>query len=62
MFTDYLIYCRNLRFDEKPDYQYCRKLFKDAIYRNGFEYDYMYDWVKDKRQSLGAPAGQRVGT
>lgn len=63
VFTDYLMYCRNLRFDEKPDYQYCRKLFKDAMHRNGFEYDYMYDWVKDhKRPSFGAPAGQRVAS
>lgn len=55
-FTDYLMYCRNLSFDQKPDYQYCRRLFKEAMHRNGYEHDYMYDWVasKDKRYTSGA--------
>lgn len=44
VFTEYLYYCRNLRFDEKPDYQYIRRLFKEAMHRNSFEYDYVYDW------------------
>ena len=44
----YLNYCRNLKFEEKPDYSYLRKLFKDVMYRNNFENDYMYDWVIKK--------------
>ena len=44
-FNQYLSYCRGLKFEEKPDYNYLRKLFKDALYRNSFEVDYMYDWV-----------------
>lgn len=44
-FGEYLYYCRNLRFDEKPDYQYLRRLFREAMQRNGFEYDYQYDWT-----------------
>lgn len=47
-FNSYLSYCRNLKFEEKPDYNYLRKLFKDLMYRNGFEYDYVYDWVLKK--------------
>jgi hypothetical protein len=47
-FNQYLSYCRNLKFEEKPDYNYLRKLFKDLMYRNGFEYDYIYDWVLKK--------------
>jgi casein kinase 1 len=30
-FTKYLAYCRNLRFDEKPDYSHCKSLFKDLF-------------------------------
>jgi len=37
-------YCRNLKFEEKPDYTYLRRIFKDLFNRNGFEYDYVYDW------------------
>jgi casein kinase 1 len=44
-FSLYLQYCRNLKFEEKPDYAYLRKIFKDSMYRNGYECDYQYDWV-----------------
>lgn len=43
-FGTYLAYCRNLRFDEKPDYLYLRKLFKDLFKKLGYEMDYIYDW------------------
>lgn len=38
-------YCRNLKFEEKPDYSYLKKLFKDLMLKNGFECDYAYDWT-----------------
>jgi hypothetical protein len=47
-FSAYLNYCRNLKFEEKPDYNYLRKLFKDLMNRNGYECDYAYDWVIKK--------------
>jgi casein kinase I family protein HRR25 len=40
----YLNYCRSLRFDDKPDYSYLRKLFRDLFVREGFQYDYVFDW------------------
>lgn len=43
-FSTYLAYCKNLRFDEKPDYAYLKKLFKDLFKKQGFEHDYKYDW------------------
>lgn len=39
-----MAYCRNLKFEEKPDYNYLRKEFKDLFNRRGYEYDYVYDW------------------
>ena len=37
---------RALRFDDKPDYAYLRKLFRDIYAREGYEYDHVYDWKK----------------
>lgn len=44
-FSAFLNYCRNLKFEEKPDYNLCRKFFKDLMSKNNFEYDYNYDWI-----------------
>uniref|UniRef100_A0A8C4TT46 non-specific serine/threonine protein kinase n=1 Tax=Erpetoichthys calabaricus TaxID=27687 RepID=A0A8C4TT46_ERPCA len=41
----YLRYVRRLDFFEKPDYDYLRKLFTDLFDKNGFVFDYEYDWV-----------------
>jgi len=43
-FVTYLTYCRNLKFEDKPDYNYLRGLLKDLFVKSGFEMDYQYDW------------------
>ncbi|CAE7210131.1 unnamed protein product [Rhizoctonia solani] len=43
-FGIFLNYCRALRFDDKPDYSYLRKLFRDLFVRKGYQYDYVFDW------------------
>jgi len=43
-FATYLNYCRSLRFEEKPDYSYLRQLFRNLFHRQGFTYDYVFDW------------------
>jgi len=44
-FVKYISYCRNLRFDEKPDYAFLKSLFKDLFAKNSFENDALFDWV-----------------
>jgi casein kinase I homolog HRR25 len=31
-FIDYMSYVKNLKFEEKPDYMYIRRMFKDLFY------------------------------
>jgi hypothetical protein len=51
-FVDFMNYCRQLKFDEKPDYNSQRRKFKDLFNRMGYEYDYVFDWQKiEKKQS-----------
>lgn len=38
-------YCRTLKFEEKPDYRFLRKLFRDLAERIGLPIDYRYDWT-----------------
>jgi len=40
-----MVYCRNLKFEDKPDYAYLRSLLKDLFAKLGFEWDYEYDWT-----------------
>lgn len=34
-FASYFHYCRSLRFDDKPDYVYLKKIFRDVFIREG---------------------------
>ncbi|KAI7872125.1 kinase-like domain-containing protein [Spinellus fusiger] len=55
-FAIYLNYTRSLRFDDKPDYSYLRKLFRDLFMREGLLYDYVFDWTVVKLDRSGATA------
>lgn len=43
--TIYMNYCRNLLFDEKPDYAFLKRLFNNLFAIRGFLRDYKYDWT-----------------
>lgn len=43
-FSIYLNYARNLKYEERPDYSYLRKMFKELFFRREYEWDYIYDW------------------
>lgn len=44
-FGTLLTYCRNLKFDETPNYNYCRRLLRDVFESNNYTMDYVYDWT-----------------
>jgi len=64
-FATYLTYCRNLRFDEKPDYAYLRGMFKELFTRSGYETDYVYDWnivAEEKKKNNDKERSDLVNT
>ena len=56
-FVTYFHYCRSLRFDDKPDYSYLRKLFRELFVREGYQYDYVFDWTILKYQQNARGGG-----
>eukprot|EP00826_Nyctotherus_ovalis_P063015 TRINITY_DN9203_c0_g1_i18.p1 TRINITY_DN9203_c0_g1~~TRINITY_DN9203_c0_g1_i18.p1 ORF type:complete len:118 (+),score=32.63 TRINITY_DN9203_c0_g1_i18:371-724(+) len=50
-FATYVNYCRQLKFEDTPDYDYLKKLFKDLFVLKGFEMDSIYDWIILKRKA-----------
>ena len=58
-FGIYLNYTRNLRFDDKPDYSYLRKTFRDLFVRESFQYDYVFDWTVYKYQKNAAAIAEQ---
>uniref|UniRef100_A0A368UHW6 non-specific serine/threonine protein kinase n=1 Tax=Glycine max TaxID=3847 RepID=A0A368UHW6_SOYBN len=60
-FASYFHYCRSLRFDDKPDYAYLKRLLRDLFIREGFQFDYVFDWTILKyQQSSSATAPARA--
>ena len=67
-FSTYLNYARSLRFEDKPDYAYLKKLFRDLFVREGFQMDYVFDWTLKRLHESASqdpaaaqPAAARAG-
>ncbi|GAB2222261.1 hypothetical protein Droror1_Dr00013468 [Drosera rotundifolia] len=61
-FASYFHYCRSLRFDDKPDYAYLKRIFRDLFIREGFQFDYVFDWtiLKYQQSQIVAPPPRAV--
>jgi serine/threonine protein kinase len=44
-FGDFLEICKNLKYEERPDYEKMRNLFDNIMKRENYIYDYIYDWT-----------------
>lgn len=53
-FISYFHYCRSLRFEDKPDYSYLKRLFRDLFVREGYQFDYVFDWTILKYPQIGS--------
>ncbi|KAJ6817061.1 casein kinase 1 isoform X2 [Iris pallida] len=65
-FLSFFHYCRSLRFEDKPDYSYLKRLFRDLFIREGYQFDYVFDWTVLKYPQIGAnarirPSGRTSG-
>ncbi|KAI4379980.1 hypothetical protein MLD38_006214 [Melastoma candidum] len=62
-FASYFHYCRSLRFDDKPDYAYLKRLFRDLFIREGFQFDYVFDWtiLKYQQSQMATPPSRSLG-
>ncbi|KAL6537469.1 Casein kinase 1-like protein 2 [Orobanche minor] len=63
-FASYFHFCRSLRFDDKPDYAYLKRIFRDLFIREGFQFDYVFDWtiLKYQQSQLANPPSRALGT
>ncbi|KAK2371242.1 Casein kinase 1-like protein 2 [Trifolium repens] len=63
-FASYFHYCRSLRFDDKPDYAYLKRLFRDLFIREGFQFDYVFDWtiLKYQQSQIATPPARAIGS
>ncbi|KAF5812135.1 putative protein kinase CK1-CK1 family [Helianthus annuus] len=62
-FASYFHYCRSLRFEDKPDYAYLKRIFRDLFIREGFQFDYVFDWtiLKYQQSQIAAPPTRGLG-
>ncbi|KAI3668008.1 hypothetical protein L6452_43079 [Arctium lappa] len=60
-FISYFHYCRSLRFEDKPDYSYLKRLFRDLFIREGYQFDYVFDWTVLKYPQIGARGRHHSG-
>ena len=55
-FTNFLNYSRSLRFDDKPDYNFIKRQFRDLFFREKFDADGIFDWsilnIQDIQKNL----------
>ncbi|XP_052181364.1 casein kinase 1-like protein 3 [Diospyros lotus] len=49
-FASYFHYCHSLTFDQRPDYGFLKRLFRELFSREGYAIDYVFDWTILKYQ------------
>ncbi|OAY34618.1 casein kinase 1-like protein 10 isoform X2 [Manihot esculenta] len=61
-FVSYFHYCRALRFEDKPDYSYLKRLFRELFIREGYQFDYVFDWTVLKYPQISSSSRGRLST
>jgi len=58
-FANYLNHVRMLSFTGTPDYGYLRKQFRELFIREGYVFDYVYDWNLRDQEVANEKKGQQ---
>lgn len=45
-FEIYLKYCRSLKFEERPDYTWLKRLFKNLFQKLEYDWNLSFDWAE----------------
>jgi len=56
-FRDYFAHCLSLGFEDRPDYRYLKRIFRDLFERQSFEDDGVFDWDVIKKQQQRVVSG-----
>jgi len=48
----FIHYTRDLRFDDRPDYGFLKRLIKTIAEREKIEFDYNFDWINKKNENV----------
>ncbi|KAM0869891.1 hypothetical protein ACQ4PT_040391 [Festuca glaucescens] len=59
-FASYFHYCHSLTFDQRPDYGFLRRLFRDLSDREGYAFDHVFDWTLLKCKQTQKVKAQQV--
>ncbi|CAK77898.1 unnamed protein product (macronuclear) [Paramecium tetraurelia] len=49
-FVKYFQHCRQLKFEEEPDYKRFKMLFRDLFFKLDFVWDYQFNWIDSLEQ------------
>ncbi len=68
-FRSYFEHVKSLRFEDRPDYDYVKRLFRELFFRKGYQFDNLFDWDKSaseresdlKAESSYAATGDNEG-
>jgi hypothetical protein len=64
-FKEYFAHCSSLSFEDRPDYRYLKRIFKDLFDRAGYIDDGLYDWdlnLKAKTDGTFGLEGLKYGS
>jgi hypothetical protein len=61
-FQSYFEHVRSLRFDDRPDYDHLKRLFRELFFRKGYSYDNVYDWAEreETRPLVEPPSDEKT--